>query len=46
MAQVGTGLGLSIVKAMVEQHGGCLEVQSEQGKGSCFRVLLNKYAPP
>ncbi len=46
MAQIGTGLGLSIVKATVEQHGGTLEVESEEGKGSCFRILLNKHAPP
>jgi signal transduction histidine kinase len=45
MEQIGTGLGLSIVKATVEQHGGSLEVQSAEGEGSCFRVLLNKYAP-
>jgi two-component system phosphate regulon sensor histidine kinase PhoR len=45
MAQVGTGLGLSIVKAAVEQHGGNLEVESEEGRGSCFRIRLNKYAP-
>jgi signal transduction histidine kinase len=46
IAQTGTGLGLSIVKATVEQHGGTLEVESEVGRGSCFRILLNKYAPP
>jgi signal transduction histidine kinase len=46
IAQIGTGLGLSIVKATVEQHGGYLEVQSEEGKGSCFRVLLDKCCSP
>ena len=36
----GTGLGLSIVKHVVQRHGGALDIQSEPGKGSNFRLLF------
>lgn len=36
----GTGLGLSIVKHVAQRHGGEIDVQSEQGKGSTFRIAL------
>jgi two-component system phosphate regulon sensor histidine kinase PhoR len=38
----GTGLGLSIVKHIVIIHGGKIDVQSEEGKGSTFIITLPK----
>jgi signal transduction histidine kinase len=39
-AERGLGLGLSLVKAVVEAHGGAVNVDSQLGRGSTFTVSL------
>ena len=36
----GTGLGLALTRKIVESQGGEIGVESQVGKGTCFRVVL------
>lgn len=37
----GAGMGMTITKYIVDTMGGSITVESEQGKGSCFRIALD-----
>ncbi|MBI4547146.1 MAG: PAS domain-containing protein [Ignavibacteriae bacterium] len=36
----GTGLGLTMARRVVQEHGGIIDVESQEGAGSKFRILL------
>ncbi len=42
----GTGLGLAIVYGIVEQHKGWIQVISQQGEGTAFRIYIPRLAQP
>ena len=35
-----TGLGLSIIKQIIDRYGGKISVQSQEGQGTKFTVIL------
>jgi len=41
----GIGLGLTLVRAVIEEHGGQIEVESQPGQGSRFIVKLPALSP-
>ena len=39
-ADKGTGLGLYVIRKMVEAHTGDIELESERGQGTTFRIFI------
>jgi two-component system NtrC family sensor kinase len=42
----GVGLGLAVVYGIVERHCGTIEVSSEVGRGTCFKLLIPRRPAP
>ncbi len=45
-AGTGNGLGLMVAKGIVKDHGGSMEVESEEGRGTEFQILLPRSSAP
>jgi PAS domain S-box-containing protein len=43
--KLGTGMGLTLTSRIIRQHGGAIEVESEPGQGTTFRVSLPVRGP-
>jgi len=41
----GTGLGLAVVRKVVDRHGGSVEVETEAGRGTVFKLTLPMAQP-
>jgi len=39
----GTGLGLAVVRKVIERHKGKVEISTEVGKGTCFKIYIPIY---